>query len=53
MSQTEVAHAVFHKHQTTGACAGECMCNCMHQMERTVKYDLSDLLRWLQFITWY
>ena len=27
----------FYTHQTSGACAGVCTCNCMHQMEKTVK----------------
>ena len=34
--QTEVVHAIFYIHQTSGACTGMCMCNCMHQIEKIV-----------------
>ena len=29
----EVACAIFYIYQTGGACAGMCMCICMHQVE--------------------
>ena len=31
----QVAHAIFYTHQTSGACAGVCMCDRMHQMEQS------------------
>ena len=34
-----MAHAIFYSHQTSGACADMCMCNCMHQMENCVTID--------------
>ena len=37
---TDVGCAIFHKHRTSGACAGVCTCNCMHQMEKTVNLIL-------------
>ena len=35
VSKTEVVCAVFHMHQTSGVCAGTCMCTRVHQMEKT------------------
>ena len=38
MSQTTTvieACAIFYLNQTSGACAGVCACNHMHQMEKT------------------
>ena len=32
---TEVGCAIFYTHQTIGACAGMCACNCTNQMEKT------------------
>ena len=29
-------HAIFYTHQTSGMCAGVCMCDRLHQMEKTV-----------------
>ena len=37
MLQTEVVHAVFNTHQTSGAHAGVCTC----QMEKTGRHDFS------------
>ena len=30
-----MAHAIFHMHQTSGTCAGMCMCDHMHWMGKT------------------
>ena len=30
-----MVHAIFYFYQTSGACAGMCMCDCMHQMEKS------------------
>ena len=35
MSKTIVTHAIFYMHQKSGACAGLCTCNRMHQMDKT------------------
>ena len=31
-----MAHAIFYTHQTSGACAGVCVCYRKHQIEKTV-----------------
>ena len=31
-----MGRTIFYMYQTSGACAGMCKCNCMHQMEKTV-----------------
>ena len=31
-----MAHAIFYTYQNSGMCAGMCMCDHMHQMEKTV-----------------
>ena len=38
---TEVGWDIFNMHQTSGACAGVCVCDRMHQMEETAcrEYD--------------
>ena len=36
MSQEEVVHAIFYKHQTISTCTGMYACNCTHRMEKTV-----------------
>ena len=30
-----MARAIFYTHQTSGACAGICPFNCMHEMDKT------------------
>ena len=35
---TKKARAIFYTHQTSGACAGVCECDCTHQMNKTDKY---------------
>ena len=30
-----MVHAIFYLYQTSGACAGMCVCDCMHQMEKS------------------
>ena len=30
-----MVYAIFYMHQTSGACAGVCKCNGMHQMEKS------------------
>lgn len=30
-----MVHAIFYLYQTSGACAGICVCDCMHQMEKS------------------
>lgn len=39
-----MGHAIFHTHQTIGACAGVCTCDCMHKMEKTalISYSSED-----------
>ena len=31
-----MGRTIFYMYQTSGACAGMCKCDCMHQMEKTV-----------------
>ena len=38
-----MACAIFYMHQTSGVCAGVCMCDRMHQMEKTDTEVESDL----------
>ena len=30
-------HAIFYMHQTSGACAGVCACDCMHQLDKITR----------------
>ena len=34
-SQLEVVNIVFYIHQTSGACAGVCVCDCLQKVEKT------------------
>ena len=34
--EEKVACAIFYMHQNSGVCAGVCMCNCTHQMDKSV-----------------
>ena len=37
-------HAIFYNHQTSGLCAGMCMCDRMHQMEKfRFRFNFSNL----------
>ena len=38
-------HAIFYTHQTSGTCAGVCMCNCKHQMDKT---EGAALIEWFR-----
>ena len=40
MSKVEVVNAILYMHQTSGACAGTCMQNHTHQMEKTEVYNI-------------
>ena len=40
-----MGHAIFYTHQTSGACADMCACNCMHQMEKTGRVGRSSILQ--------
>ena len=39
MLWTEAGCAIFYIHQTSGTCAGMCVCDCKHQMEKTDKVE--------------
>ena len=41
---TKVVHAIFYMQQTSGACAGICTCNRMHQMDKLA--DPAHLKMW-------
>ena len=41
MSLTEVAHANFYLHQTSGKCAGKWKCSHMHQMDVESNFELN------------
>ena len=39
VSQLDLVCAIFCTHQTGDTCAGVCMCNRMHQMEKTAMVE--------------
>ena len=45
-----MACVIFYTHQTSGACAGVCACERMHQMEKIAQRSILFLLLFLIYI---